>query len=174
MTELNPTGLREAARAGPGAAFGALHHVTVAVSDLERSTRFYRDALGLRAVLEMSFDDEGHQIYLGLPEGASGRAVALRSGRPPACGITLCQFDPKPSEGIAPLTRQPGACMFAFELSDPDAVDAAYERLVADGVAAISEPTWAEIGAYGRIRGVTVRDPDGFLVELYAAEGSEG
>lgn len=150
---------------------GPLHHVTVAVSDLDRSVRFYRDALGLRPVLEMSFDDEGHQIYLGLPEGASGRAVALRSGRAPACGITLCQFDPPPIDAIPPVTRQPGACMFAFELTTPDEVDDAYARSVEGGVEAISPPTWAEIGSFGRIRGVTLRDPDGFLIELYAPEG---
>jgi catechol 2,3-dioxygenase-like lactoylglutathione lyase family enzyme len=150
---------------------GPLHHVTVAVSDLERSVRFYRDALGLRATLEMSFDDEGHQIYLGLPAGASGRAVALRSGRAPACGITLCQFDPAPTQGVPPLTAQAGACMFAFELTTPSEVDAVYERVTADGVEAVSPPTWAEIGSFGRIRGVTLRDPDGFLVELYAPEG---
>jgi len=147
-----------------------LHHVTVAVTDLDRSVRFYRDALGLRATLEMSFDDEGHQVYLGLPAGASGRAVAMRSGRSPACGITLCQFDPPPGQAIPALTRQPGACMFAFELGAPDEVDAVYDRVSADGVEAVSPPTWAEIGSFGRIRGVTLRDPDGFLVELYAPE----
>jgi catechol 2,3-dioxygenase-like lactoylglutathione lyase family enzyme len=152
---------------------GPVHHVTVAVSDLERSVRFYRDALGLRAVLEMSFDDEGHQIYLGLPVGASGRAVALRSGRAPACGITLVQFDPVPAQAIPPLTAQPGACMFAFELGAPAEVDGLYERLTAAGEDAISPPTWAEIGSFGRIRGVTLRDPDGFLIELYAPEEAQ-
>lgn len=162
--------------AAPGAAavkIGYLHHVTVAVSDLERSLAFYRDGLGARATLEMSFDDEGHQVYLGLPAGASGRAVALRTGRSPAAGITLVQFDPAPSQPIPPVTAQPGACMFAFELDDVAAVDDVYARLTAAGYEAVSEPTWAEIGAYGRIRGVTVRDPDGFLVEFYAPEGSE-
>jgi catechol 2,3-dioxygenase-like lactoylglutathione lyase family enzyme len=153
------------------AKLGPLHHVTVAVPDLERSLRFYRDALGLRATLEMSFDDEGHQVYLGLPLGASGRAVALRSGRAPACGITLCQFDPAPTQAVPPLTTQAGACMFAFELPTPSDVDAVYERVTADGVEAVSAPTWAEIGSFGRIRGVTLRDPDGFLVECYAPEG---
>jgi glyoxylase I family protein len=151
---------------------GHLHHVTVAVSDLDRSVAFYRDALGLRATLEMSFDDEGHQIYLGLPEGASGRAVALRTGRTPAAGVTLVQFDPPPIQPIPPLTGQAGACMFAFELDDPEAVDTAYDRLHEAGAEAISEPTWAEIGSFGRIRGVTVRDPDGFLLELYAPEAN--
>jgi catechol 2,3-dioxygenase-like lactoylglutathione lyase family enzyme len=61
--------------------------------------------------------------------------------------------------------------MFAFEMASASDVDAAYERVVADGVEAVSPPTWAEIGSFGRIRGVTLRDPDGFLVELYAPEG---
>jgi catechol 2,3-dioxygenase-like lactoylglutathione lyase family enzyme len=151
---------------------GHLHHVTVAVSDLDRSVAFYRDALGLRATLEMSFDDEGHQVYLGLPHGASGRAVALRTGRSPASGVTLVQFDPLPTQPIPALTAQAGACMFAFELDTAEAVDAAHERLMAAGCEAISEPTWAEIGSFGRIRGVTIRDPDGFLVELYAPEAN--
>ena len=155
-------------------ALGPLHHVTVAVSDVDRSVAFYRDVLGLRPTLEMSFDDEGHQVYLGLPEGASGRAVALRSGRAPAAGVTLVQFAPGPTQPLPHLSAAAGVCLLAFELESVDAVDAAHERVVETGHAAVSEPRWAEVGSFGRLRGVTLRDPDGFLIELYAPEGMQG
>lgn len=148
---------------------GDLHHVTIAVADLDAAVAFYRDGLGLRAVAEFRFDDEGHQIYLGLPEGARGRAVALRTARPPAAGITVVEVEPSQSP-LGPSALRPGGTMLAFELPTPDDVDDLYRRLAEAGYAAVSEPLWAEVEGFGRIRGVAVRDPDGSLIELYAPE----
>jgi catechol 2,3-dioxygenase-like lactoylglutathione lyase family enzyme len=150
----------------------ALHHVTITVRDLEASLAFYRDALGLREGGAFTFDDQPHCDYLGLPDGARGRSVALRTGRSPAAGITLVEFQPAPSEPVAEPTARPGACMVAFEVPDAAGVDAAWEKLRDLGYEAVSEPVWAEIHEFGRVRGVAIRDPDGFLVEFYAPEGS--
>ena len=148
---------------------GDLHHVSIAVADLDVSLRFYRDALGMRAVAEFEFDDEEHQIYMGLPKGARGRAVALRTGRPPAAGITIVQVEPA-RDALQPSTLEPGGAMLAFELPSADEVDALYARLSESGYGAISEPLWAEVKGFGRIRGVAMRDPDGSLIEFYAPE----
>jgi len=151
---------------------GPLHHVTITVRDLDASLAFYRDALGLREGGAFSFDDEAHRVYLGLPDGARGRAVALRSGHAPAAGVTLVAFEPGPTQPVAGPTAQPGVSMVAFEVEDAAAVDAAWEHLRDAGYTAVSEPVWAEVDGFGRVRGVAVRDPDGFLVEFYAPEGS--
>ena len=148
---------------------GDLHHVTVSVADLDQALRFYRDALGMRAVAEFAFDDEEHQVYMGLPKGAHGRAVALRTGRPPASGITLVQVEPG-QEPLPHATLEPGGQMLAFEVPSADDVDGLHERLTSAGYAAVSEPLWAEVKGFGRIRGVALRDPDGSLIEFYAPE----
>jgi catechol 2,3-dioxygenase-like lactoylglutathione lyase family enzyme len=150
----------------------ALHHVTITVRDLDASLAFYRDALGLREGGAFTFDDQAHRDYLGLPDGARGRAVALRTGRSPAAGLTLVAFDPAPTEAVAEPTTRPGVCMVAFEVADPAGVDAAWQHLRDLGYEAVSEPMWAEVHEFGRVRGVAVADPDGFLVEFYATEAS--
>lgn len=149
---------------------GAPHHASIAVSDLDASLAFYRDGLGLRAVAEFTFDDEGHQVYLGLPVGASGRAVALRTDKPPAAGLTLCECDPQQPRPEPLESLAPGTVMLAFELEDPAEVDSLYESLAAAGYSALSPPDWAEVKGFGQIRGVAIRDPDGLLIELYAPE----
>jgi catechol 2,3-dioxygenase-like lactoylglutathione lyase family enzyme len=149
---------------------GDLHHVTITVSDLESSLAFYRDALELRAVADFTFDDEGHQVYMGLPKGARGRSTALRSSRPPAVGVTLVEIEPG-RDGPAPQqTLEAGACMLAWELPSPADVDALHTTLTGAGYNAISEPTWAEVKGWGRVRGIAIHDPDGLLIEFYASE----
>jgi catechol 2,3-dioxygenase-like lactoylglutathione lyase family enzyme len=149
---------------------GVLHHVTITVRDLYASLAFYRDALEARAVAEFTFDDEGHQVYLGLPPGARGRSVALRTGRPPACGITLVEVEPGRADPPPPQTLEAGATMLAFELPAAADVDDLHASLTGAGYPALSEPTWAEVKGWGRVRGIAVHDPDGVLIEFYATE----
>jgi len=146
---------------------GDLHHVSIAVADIDASLVFYRDLLGLRAVAEFEFDDEEHQVYLGLPKGARGRAVALRSSRPPAAGITIMQVEPAQEPLDAPALR-PGGSMLAFELASAAEVDELHARLAQAGYSTLSEPLWAEVKGFGDVRGVAFRDPDGTLIEFYA------
>jgi catechol 2,3-dioxygenase-like lactoylglutathione lyase family enzyme len=151
---------------------GDLHHLTLSVRDLDASARFYRDLLGLREVAQFTFDDEGHQVYLGLPEGAGGRSVALRSSRPPSVGVTLVEVEPAVAANGVEAPLAPGTCMLAWELDAPDEVDALAAELAAAGIDALSGPTWAEVKGWGRVRGIAVRDPDGTLIELYATEAA--
>jgi catechol 2,3-dioxygenase-like lactoylglutathione lyase family enzyme len=149
---------------------GDLHHVTITVADLEASLAFYRDLLELRAVADFTFDDEGHEVYLGLPKGARGRSVALRSSRPPAPGVTLVEIEPGRDEPPPPQTLQAGSCMLAWELPAAAEVDSLHAQLTGAGYHAVSEPTWAEVKGWGRVRGIAVHDPDGLLIEFYATE----
>jgi catechol 2,3-dioxygenase-like lactoylglutathione lyase family enzyme len=149
---------------------GDLHHVTITVANLEASLAFYRDALELRSVADFTFDDEGHQVYMGLPRGARGRANALRSSRPPAVGVTLVEIEPGRGDPPPRQTLEAGSCMLAWELPAAADVDAVHATLTSLGYNAVSEPTWAEVKGWGRVRGIAVHDPDGLLIEFYASE----
>src|SRR4051794_16561105 len=129
---------------------GDVHHLTLSVRDLDASVVFYRDLLGLREVAQFTFDDEGHQVYLGLARGARGRSAALRSSRPPAVGVTLVEIEPAPPAGERAAPLAAGTCMLAWELEAPGDVDALAADLAAAGVESLSGPTWAEVKGWGR------------------------
>lgn len=60
-------------------AIAGLHHVTLIASDLERTTAFYRDLLGLRLVKRtVNHDDPGaRHFYFGDAEGAPGTVITF-------------------------------------------------------------------------------------------------
>lgn len=151
---------------------GDAHHVTLSVADLEASVAFYRDLLGMRVVAELGFDDKGHEVYLGLPAGSSGRSAALRTSRPPSVGVTLVEIVPPLPANEVPAPLAAGTCMLAWELPAVEDVDALHAELVEAGYEVLSEPTWAEVKGWGRVRGIAARDPDGTLIEFYATEAA--
>ena len=122
----------------------SLDHVTLVVSDLERSRRFYCDVLGMREVARPAFSFAGSwfqagatQIHTILEHEQSGPAGNAAAGR-------------------STLTR---THHFAFVVAD---AHAAARRLKELGIALISEPKPRPDGAIQ----VFVRDPDGYVVEL--------
>ena len=127
-------------------------HVGVNVVDVERSARFYGEALGLD-LLQQSEADGRSFAFLG----AGGRPL-----------LTLWQqatgrYEP----------GRPGLHHVAFQVDSIDAVRAAEARLRAlgaefahDGVVAHAEG--ADSG------GIFFLDPDGTRVEVYAPAGAHG
>ena len=118
-----------------------LGYAILFVSDLERSIRFYRDALGL----PFRFANESYAEFA--TEGAKF-ALYARSHLPELIGR---EAPPEP----APWPQ--GEVAFLC-----DDVDAEHERLAADGVTILSPPIdrpWGE-------RTLHVADPDGNVVEL--------
>ncbi len=118
-----------------------LGYAILFVSDLERSIRFYRDALGL----PFRFANESYAEFA--TEGAKF-ALYARSHLPELIGREA-------PPGPAPWPQ--GEIAFLC-----DDVDAEHERLAADGVTILSPPTdrpWGE-------RTLHVADPDGNVVEL--------
>jgi catechol 2,3-dioxygenase-like lactoylglutathione lyase family enzyme len=112
----------------------ALNHVALTVTDRERSAAFYGEHFGLT---ERVHDDE-HLLILSSSDGS---LLALGEGAPPA--------------------DLPRGNHFGFQLSSPDEVRSARERLRDAGV---PETEWQEEGV---VR-VQVADPDGYRVELFA------
>ena len=130
-----------------------LQHCGLVVADLERSRRFYGEALGLEEVPRppnftfagawfRSGDDE---IHLLAEADTTGRAGAL---------------DPGPSAAYGLSTH------LAFEVED---LAAACARLEEHGVALIGGPMPRGDGVVQ----VFLRDPDGYVVELFQWTGED-
>ena len=115
------------------------------VDDMERACVFYREVLGLAAMLETprltAFDAGAGGVLLVFARGESRQDM-------PSAGGTIPGHD-----GDGPLH-------LAFGIPD-DEVTAWRDRLIASGVAIRSEVTWPR-GGYS----LYVDDPDGHVVEL--------
>jgi catechol 2,3-dioxygenase-like lactoylglutathione lyase family enzyme len=118
-----------------------LDHVSLCVSDRERSAAFYGEHFGLTARVH---EDE-ERLILGEASGGTagdGSLLALTDGPPAAASL-------------------PAGNHFGFRLASGDEVRAARERFRAAGV---QEAEWQD--SHGFVR-VQVFDPDGYRVELY-------
>ena len=117
-----------------------IDHLVLTVRDIEATTRFYCDGLGMRKVL--------------FGEGRT----ALEFGRQK---INLHQagaeFEPHAARPM------PGSADFCLLVDAP--VDALIEDLSAKGIEVIEGPVM-RTGATGPLRSIYVTDPDGNLVEL--------
>ncbi len=143
-----------------------LDHVNLVVEDLARMTAFYRQALGLRVVKEITIRGDWIEAITGL-EGAVADVVYLEADE--AAGIELISYrtprQARPAGQGRPNT--PGIRHIAFRVARIDAVAAS---LKARGVELLSEvkevPTEQVDFAGARKRIVYCRDPEGNLLEL--------
>jgi glyoxylase I family protein len=123
-----------------------LHHVTAIARDLERTTAFYRDVLGLELVeMGVNDDDPGtRHFWFGLAGGAPGTL------------ISFLEY-PEMAEGRAGA----GATHhFALAVESPDELAAWLEHLRDRGIPC------TEIFRRGAFSSVYLRDPDGHIIEL--------
>ena len=144
-----------------------LHHVAIAVKDMESSIAFYRDALGLSI-----FQDEvisGHDVETGLMEkGARVRMVLLADEVGNMIELLGWQSPPvreRPPEHLRFTST--GLVEVCFMVSDLDEVE---ENLASRGYS-FRNPVWrfgSDLESYGgaeaKIRYVV--DPNGVQVEL--------
>ena len=123
------------------------HHVTLNVSDVERSARWYVEVLGFRRLT--AFDTDGFsRVVLSYPR--AGITLALNRH---TAEVADERFD----------ERRTGLDHVAFRVGDRKDLDAWVERLAAHGVT-YSPPKPATVpGAYL----VSFRDPDDIQLELF-------
>lgn len=127
-----------------------LHHVTAICRDLERTTIFYRDVLGLALVRETVNDDDPptRHFYFGDALGSPG---------------TLVSFLEYPSlpDGVvgAGSTHH-----FAFAVDSSDEQLAWVDYLRGRGF------DCTDVFDRGAFRSIYVRDPDGHIVEIATRE----
>jgi catechol 2,3-dioxygenase len=116
-------------------------HVVLNVSDVERSTKFYRDVVGF-------------QVSRYRPDGTGAFLT---------CGVVhhnLALF--KAPEGAQPIQKgQIGLNHFAFEVESYQALQEAHKRLVE------ASATIDHIVDHGMTRSVYFLDPDGIEMELF-------
>jgi glyoxylase I family protein len=126
-----------------------LHHVTAIVADLDRTTAFYRDVLGLALTSqEDNPDDPGSRhFWFGDAHGTPG---------------TLVSFMEYPQMDEAREGRG-GIHHFAFSVGSTEEQTAWRDYLRARGVPC------SEVFERGRFQSIYFRDPDGHLIEIATA-----
>jgi lactoylglutathione lyase len=132
----------------------ALHHTGCTVADLERSLRFYRDLLGMEVVARQ----EKRGGYLGRIVGHPDAHVRMAHLRLPggAHMLELFRYLTPPDVGTTHL------CLAVEDLQ------ALHTRLRRAGVDTfVSPPVEIDTGVNAGGWALYLRDPDGFLVELF-------
>lgn len=123
------------------------HHLSLSVTDLDRSTAWYRDTLGF----------EVHSVV----ESAGFRRHRMRAGEP-GVTLTLTAHD----EPAAPAfdERRPGMDHVAFDVGDIATVEALKGRFETLGV------EHSEIRRMPNgVAAITLRDPDNIQLEVFGA-----
>lgn len=116
-------------------------HLVLNVSNVERSTTFYRDVVGFR-VARYRPDGTGAFLTCGVVHHNLALFQAPEGARPPQKG-------------------QIGLNHFAFQVESYQALQAAHKRLVDAGA------TIDHIVDHGMTRSVYFLDPDGIMMELF-------
>jgi len=143
-----------------------LMHVNVNCSDLDRSTRFYQEVLGLAPLMARSQPGAVDGRGLGFPGPCRFRADFLAlPGRTDLIVDLLEWLDPAPVGKPAEAANQLGWFRLAYLVEDARACCAELDRL---GVAH-SGPCWLDMGPEIPIEGLNAvffRDPDCTCLEL--------
>lgn len=123
-----------------------LHHVTAICADLERTTAFYRDVLGLALVRQAQNDDDpdARHFWFGDAHATAG---------------TLVSFMEYP--GMEAGRVGTGSTHhFAFAVGSADEQEAWRDYLRARGVEC------TDVLVRGGLRSIYLHDPDGHIVEI--------
>lgn len=155
---------------------GMMHHCNLNVRDLERSYRFYRQAIGLDLAYYLAPAEPqppGNGALgdlLRTPEGAvyegemNFAATLLSTRSDTRSPIDVLQWTlPGPFGDPYPEANHLGIVRVAFEVDD---ITAAHARLLATGHKTVGPfETW-DMGELGERRIVIFKDPDGIWLEL--------
>jgi catechol 2,3-dioxygenase-like lactoylglutathione lyase family enzyme len=142
-----------------------VHHVAIAVADLEESVRYFRDGLSCAVVLDGTYEREWDRL-VGSPATTMDMVVLV----PPdgGCAIELIKFADDVDRPPPPAPPA-GLFMLSFVVDD---VEATKERLVALGYDGVEE-------SYNDIAGQHVDvtftpGPEGVMIELVSEAQAAG
>ncbi|HVY09080.1 MAG TPA: VOC family protein [Mycobacteriales bacterium] len=142
-----------------------LDHVVVFVADAERSLAFYGDALGLAMIMDREFDGPWPELFGGVTSPRL-RAMILGDPEHPDRGqVELLTFAEPVDAGPGVQPVATGTVMLSFMVDLADVLP----RLVAAGGTDVRRAALKN-----GVDVVTLRDPDGTLVELLNASRSAG
>jgi catechol 2,3-dioxygenase-like lactoylglutathione lyase family enzyme len=132
-----------------------VNHVGLCVSDLERSRRFYRDALDFEPVRDLRVPDRGTSRLLRVEPPVGLTAAYLRRE---GFVLELLHFDRPGNDPARDRSfTEPGLTHLSFTVDD---LDRARARVAELGGEVLAD---TDVGV-----AVMVRDPDGQLLELLA------
>ena len=128
-----------------------LHHLTAICRDLDRTTAFYRDLLGLALVREGASDDDpdARHFWFSAGDGAPGTLISFMEYPSLEQGVV----------GIGSVQH------FAFAVESPEELDAWRDYLRSRGVEA------TEVFSRGGFNSIYLRDPDSHIVEIATRGG---
>jgi catechol 2,3-dioxygenase-like lactoylglutathione lyase family enzyme len=138
-----------------------LDHVSITVSDLDRSLTFYRDLLGLREIERHRLDGDGISTMAG-KEGVVLQVVRLAAAQTPGILLDLQQYVAPPGSVSDAQLGDVGHSHVCFGI---DGIDDACAELRARGTELVSEPVSFELES-GVLKVVFLKDPDGNVLEL--------
>ena len=143
-------------------------HLNVNCSNLARSLTFYRDLLGLTAVVRTTPAEPQPGAAFGL-DAAQWDAWILADGRGlDGVAIDLLEWQvPPPTGQPYPTANIPGFARIGMTTSD---IDAAYQRLIAAGIDCYGAPHDVDVEGVPPMRAFVCADPDGTLIELLSGE----
>ena len=138
-----------------------LDHVSVTVSDMDRSLGFYCNLLGLKEVERHRLEGETISKMAGKPDVIM-EVVRLEAPETPGVMLDLQQYVTPESKVSDAQLGDVAHSHFCFGVPD---VWAAYRDLKAKGVEFVSEPVSFDL-EWGIVYVVFFKDPDGFVLEL--------
>ena len=138
-----------------------LDHISLTVSDMDRSLAFYCDLLGMKEVERHRLEGETISKKCGKPEVVMD-VIRLEAPDTPGIELDLQQY--VVPEGSVSTAQLGDVAHSHFCFGVPD-VWASYNELKSKGVEFISEPVSFDLG-WAIVHVVFFKDPDGFILEL--------
>lgn len=146
-------------------------HGGIAVSDMERSLAFYRDALGLEVFFDVTLDAVDYvRAVLGV-EMRDARVVYLQVPGSDDVFVELLEYHGTDGAPIVPRAWDPGTGHLCFHVSDAAELHA---HVLARGFRSRSEGVVEiPVGPNRGGRAAYLLDPDGYHVELFQRPRSQ-
>ncbi len=140
-------------------------HGGIAVSDMDRSLAFYRDALGLEVHFDVTLAAVDYvRAVLGV-EMRDARVVYLRVPGSDGVFVELLEYHGAGGTPVVPRAWDPGTGHLCFHVGDAQAV---LERAVGLGFRARSKAAVEiPVGPNKGGRAAYLLDPDGYHIELF-------
>ena len=145
---------------------GQMVRTAVMVSDLDRSTKFYREILGLNGVYsEGELKSPAAAQLLGMPASSITRYRIVKADGPNRGMVGLFEVsnpapEPLPKRGASVRV---GEGVMVFYCDDTDAV---HKKLVAGGHTVVCPPVFLQVREGRGQPEMVFADPDGMLINL--------
>jgi glyoxylase I family protein len=144
-------------------AFTRFYHVSLCVSDMERSLGFYRDTLGFRVMAQLVREGPEVSRVMGLANAKFRAAFLKRDG----INLELICFD-YPKGRAFPREHRSNDIGLSHLTFTVDDLDATIRDLEAKGVTVLHDTRGAT-----RAPICQCKDPDGMIIEMYQAPESQ-